>query len=200
MGVWLHLGDAPLLQAGDFLDHGREVVGLCSKKGVPVIAVLNNAVGSSFEAARVHRLLDDPLAQGRLIADLSSFLNKNNLHGLQVDFENLSAGDLQRLPSFLQSLAGPLHRQHKVLQTALEISTLERPVDWRRWSAAVDGIVLMDYDEHSSEDAPGPPASLQWSTDNLRRALTLIPAPKIILGLGNYGYDWGGRALLPPLR
>jgi len=191
MGVWLHLDEAGReAQCGDFLPHGQEVVDLCAAHGVKVVAVLNNASGSVFDGARVHRLLDNVDWQERLAASQVKFLLAHHLAGLQLDLENLQPADLERLPDFLTRLSLSLHRHGLILQTAAEVSALQCPVDWRRWVTAVDGLILMDYDQHSSEDEPGPVASLGWSIDNLRRAIQVIPPQKLILGLGNYGYDW----------
>ena len=49
----------------------------------------------------------------------------------------------------------------------------------------------MDYDEHDPTDDPGPIAEVSvGSKTNLESALRRIPARKIIVGIGQYGYQW----------
>jgi spore germination protein YaaH len=57
----------------------------------------------------------------------------------------------------------------------------------------VDGVVIMNYDEHFPGGTPGPVASQDWFTDNLDSAVEEIPKEKLICAIGNYGYDWVER-------
>ena len=196
MPVWMHLGpDGQSLNINDFRSdlnpHTPDVLEICARNQVKVICVLNNAKGSDFDPKRVHLLLSDKGSQEHLMELLLDFLNKNQMQGLQLDFENLESADMVRLPAFLSLLSQRLHKEGRALQTALEVSQLaRRDIDWKTWIAAVDAIVLMDYDEHASEDVPGPVASLNWTQQVLNQALKIIPPEKLILGIGNYGYDW----------
>lgn len=54
----------------------------------------------------------------------------------------------------------------------------------------VDGVILMAYDEHWSSADPGPIASQDWFIDGVTAALNEVPKEKLIVALGNYGYDW----------
>ena len=45
-------------------------------------------------------------------------------------------------------------------------------------SAAVDGVVIMNYDEHYPGGTPGPVASQDWFTNNLKAAIKEIPKDK----------------------
>ena len=60
----------------------------------------------------------------------------------------------------------------------------------------------MNYDEHyPSPGMPGPVASQDWFTDNLKAAIKVVPKDKLISAIGNYGYDWvhkPKRGPLPP--
>lgn len=48
----------------------------------------------------------------------------------------------------------------------------------------------MAYDEHWSSAEPGPIASQDWFVDGITTALNEVPANKLVVTLGNYGYDW----------
>ena len=62
--------------------------------------------------------------------------------------------------------------------------------DYAAISAAADGVVLMNYDEHYPGAASGPVASQDWFEQNLKSALDVIPNEKMICAIANYGYDW----------
>jgi spore germination protein YaaH len=53
-----------------------------------------------------------------------------------------------------------------------------------------DLVFLMAYDEHWANSAPGPIASRDWFTRGIERAIREIPRDKLVVALGNYGYDW----------
>ena len=57
-------------------------------------------------------------------------------------------------------------------------------------ASRVDGVVLMNYDEHYPEGTPGPVASQDWFVANLEFARKAVPPDKLICAIGNYGYDW----------
>ena len=48
----------------------------------------------------------------------------------------------------------------------------------------------MAYDEHSEDGSAGPIASFKWCDQVLNHALEEIPNEKLVLAMGNYGYDW----------
>ncbi len=48
----------------------------------------------------------------------------------------------------------------------------------------------MAYDEHWSNADPGPIASNDWFVDGVKTALGQVPSEKLVVTLGNYGYDW----------
>lgn len=52
-----------------------------------------------------------------------------------------------------------------------------------------DFIVLMAYDKNPS--IPGPQSGIDWVEEVVDYAIARVPAEKIVLGIGNYGYDWG---------
>ena len=62
--------------------------------------------------------------------------------------------------------------------------------DYPAVAANVDGVVLMDYDEHYPGGKSGPVASQDWFLDNLKYARRVVPQNKIICAIANYGYDW----------
>ena len=74
----------------------------------------------------------------------------------------------------------------------LYVSVYAHNPDWnyRGIAAAADGVVVMNYDEHSPGGEPGPVASQDWFVNNLKYLQTMVPKDKLICSIGNFGYDW----------
>src|SRR5205807_5606573 len=68
----------------------------------------------------------------------------------------------------------------------------------KQLAAINDYLVPMVYDEHYQSGEPGPVASETFFEDKLDELAKLAPPSKLVVGFGNYGYDWpiggtGGR-------
>ncbi|MDP9268759.1 MAG: glycosyltransferase [Acidobacteriota bacterium] len=146
----------------------------------------------------------DPVAK-RWIADLDGFLNSaqaratfrrqvlaflatDKYRGLSLDFESFPPTAQPGFRALVQELAQDLHARG--LKLYVNLPTGDNDFDYAFIAQQVDGIVLMDYDQHSSENEAGPVAAQEWFLANLEAALKVIPKEKIICGIGNYGYDW----------
>src|SRR5262249_42747299 len=53
-----------------------------------------------------------------------------------------------------------------------------------------DYVVAMAYDEHETPNVPGSVASIGFVRDTLHTFSENVPANKLVLGVGGYGYDW----------
>ncbi len=108
--------------------------------------------------------------------------------GLSLDIENLPDNADEGYLTFVRELYADMHSRNLRLYVNTAVSTEDE--DLKLLAANSDGILLMNYDEHEVESAPGPVASQKWFVDNLVRVLKVVPKEKIICALGNYGYDW----------
>lgn len=173
----------------------RSAVRIAREHGVAIHPVLSNAVPGGFDARRVERLLHSAHSQHTLALQLRDWLREQGFQGLNVDFESLTTRDYRRLPTFLRLLHRVLGQAG--LQLSIDVEAAEERLDLRRVATTTDFVVLMAYDEHYAEGEAGPIASAGWFNNVLRAALHQIPAQKLVVGLGNYAYDWpaaGGRA------
>ncbi len=168
--------------------HNRDVLQIAYQHGLHVMPVLNNAQQGQFDPARVHRLLHSPSAQQSLAVQLRDWLLQQGFQGVNVDFENLYPQDYARYTRWLRRLAHILRASG--LELSADIEAGVAPQIWREISQVCDWVVLMVYDEHFASGTSGPVASLPWSRRVLLQAVRYIPREKLVMGIGNYAYDW----------
>ena len=194
--VWLHLnakGDGLSLEDFDLnLNPGnRQILSLAKTRGFAVCPLLSNAQNDDFDERRVHDLLASPARQTQFIGALTSWLIKNNFQGLNLDFENLNAADYAAMTPFMAQMRAAFAPAHLSLSADLEAGA---PANYARaLGQNCNFVVLMDYDQHSTEDEAGPIAATPWVAQQLARALTLVPPQKLVMGVGNYALDWADK-------
>jgi cellulose synthase/poly-beta-1,6-N-acetylglucosamine synthase-like glycosyltransferase/peptidoglycan/xylan/chitin deacetylase (PgdA/CDA1 family)/spore germination protein YaaH len=137
----------------------------------------------------VGALLKDSAKSAAMRAQLMQFLAAYPAYrGLSLDFESLPGDATPAYLDFLQALYGEMHARN--LRLYVNVSPSDSEAVYRQAAASSDGVVLMNYDQHQVEGAPGPVAAQSWFVANLQRMMNLVPKDKIICALGNYGYDW----------
>lgn len=194
---WLHLSrDGGSLDLYDWdpaiVPHNRDVLQIARQHGIEVMPVLNNAEKGRFDPQRVHRLLTSLPAQHALAVQIRDWLVQNGFQGVNIDFENLYRQDYASLAQWLRLLHDTLRSAG--LRVSVDLEAGGNPSYWKDIAAASDFVVLMAYDEHYAGSEPGPVASLGWTQHVVKQALRIIPAEKLVLGIGNYAYDWSGSA------
>ncbi|HTK95925.1 MAG TPA: polysaccharide deacetylase family protein, partial [Terriglobales bacterium] len=131
---------------------------------------------------------NNPAARANFRQQVMKFLSSDKYAGLSVDFEAFPASSQPGFRALLAELGQDLHA--KGLKLYVNLPTGDDDFDYKYIAQQVDGVVLMNYDQHSSENEAGPVAAQDWFVDNLKQAMRDIPKQKIICGIGNYGYDW----------
>ncbi|MDD5657032.1 MAG: glycosyl hydrolase family 18 protein, partial [Elusimicrobia bacterium] len=190
---WLHISaDGSGLDLADFdldaVPRNNEVLRIARGAGLAIMPILNNARDGVFDARPVHRLLQDPARQKKLAARLREWLLANRFAGVNLDFENLAADDYARLPAAVARVRKVLAPAG--LKVSLDIEAADTPLDWAAAARACDLAIIMSYDEHDQRGGPGAIASFRFFDEVLRRALRDVPRAKLVMGLGNYAYDW----------
>lgn len=165
--------------------------------GVPVVAVVQNDLGSGFDRSLVHQLLNTPEAVERAAAEMAGLVDRHGYAGINLDLENVPPGDRQALTAFVSRLAEVLHARGALLLVAVPAKTGEDPADawsgafdYRALGRAADYVVVMAYDQHWAGGSPGPVAGLSWVERVAGYAARVIPRERILLGTAAYGYIW----------
>jgi cellulose synthase/poly-beta-1,6-N-acetylglucosamine synthase-like glycosyltransferase/peptidoglycan/xylan/chitin deacetylase (PgdA/CDA1 family)/spore germination protein YaaH len=127
-------------------------------------------------------------ARANFRQQIVSFLGTDNYKGLMLDFENIHSSALNGYRKLIQEVCQDLHARGLKLYVAAPANDPDYP--YQDVAANSDGIVVMNYDQHSPESEPGPLASQNWFVANLKKVLEGVPSEKLICGIANYGYDW----------
>ncbi len=157
---------------------------------MPVMALINNfhGVDQGWDSKGVAGMLSDPQARQKTVAAIVAFLRAKGLQGVNVDFESVPEKSMVALEAFMAELYAACH--------PLKLEVCESvPADDEAWPYAslakhCDYLVIMAYDEHYSDSEAGPLASQDWFVRNITARAAEIGPAKMVVALGNYGYDW----------
>ena len=161
-----------------------------------ILAMVSNfdSQTGTFATAGLTRLLSNPTARRKAIAQLVAASEKYGLAGVTIDFEEVPDALDHEWASFMKELRTAL-APAKRLVTATIASSVDVTVA-SLVAEPCDYVFLMLYDEHYGRGDPGPVASQRWYEDNAARLTLAVGAKKAILALGAFGYDWndaGGK-------
>ncbi len=133
-------------------------------------------------------MMRDPAATGAFIDTLKTNLSAQNADGVNLDIESIAASERDLYVAFLRRVTLALHNDG--FAVTVDVPVDDAAFDYAEIGKIVDAVVLMVYDQHYQTGKPGPIAGQAWFEDNLKVTKALIPAEKLIVGLGAYGYDW----------
>ncbi|MFC6659739.1 polysaccharide deacetylase family protein [Deinococcus multiflagellatus] len=189
---WWHLGaggtlvpESPGKNAGMLAYVARH------RPGLPITPLVNNydAQRQDWASARVAAVLRAPGPRAALVERLRAGVVANHFAGLNLDFENLPGSAQPAYVAFVGELGAALHRAGKTLTVD---APLDDPAfDYRALGQRADSVLLMAYDEHEDRSEAGPIASQGWVQRRVAQRLREIPASRLSVALGSYGYDWG---------
>ncbi|MDP4200422.1 MAG: glycosyltransferase [Bacteroidota bacterium] len=127
-------------------------------------------------------------ARAQLVKTIADLAQTNHFFGINIDFEDIPSPLHPYVHQFLRELQGALHREGAAL--SVDVPADDDNFDLRTYSQLTDYVVLMDYDQHSADQAPGPISANDWFIAQVERATRYVPSHKLIVGLAAYGYDW----------
>ena len=160
-----------------------------SNAQVDVLPLVNNFDTIKNEwRTDIALMLKSPDARQKFRREISTFLASDNYKGLTLDIEGFDQEAQPGYRALIAELASDLHQRNQKLY--LSVPANNPDFDYAYMAKLADGLILMNYDQHFPGGAPGAIAGQDWFTQNLAKALKIIPREKIICAIGNYGYDW----------
>ncbi|HEU4648694.1 MAG TPA: glycosyltransferase [Gemmatimonadales bacterium] len=154
-----------------------------------VFAMVSNydSQRSDFDARRLRRLLGSRAARQRVVQQLVDAVTRYGLAGVTIDFENVPPDLHDAVAAFVHTVDLALDRVGRTTTQAISVDL--PPHVLARYGRASDRVILMAYDEHDKAET-GPVASQSWYVKTVREVLRQIPAERVILAVGAYGYEW----------
>jgi len=156
---------------------------------VPIVSNVNVEKGEGdFDGSLIHAILHNPQKKERLISDIIKYLERYQLQGINIDFEDFKESNNKIITAFQQELYTRLHAAGLLVTQDIMAGNDDFSIkDLARYN---DYLMLMAYDEHYSNSVPGAVSSQRWIEKELDEAANDIPASKLILCIAGYGYDW----------
>jgi cellulose synthase/poly-beta-1,6-N-acetylglucosamine synthase-like glycosyltransferase/peptidoglycan/xylan/chitin deacetylase (PgdA/CDA1 family) len=155
---------------------------------LPTMALLNNYDGAVWRVPELAEMLADPAARHRLITDAVEYAVLAHQAGIVVDFEEIPLKSQPHFREFTADFASALHAVGLKLMIALPAR--DDDYDYAFFGRVTDAIILMNYDQHWLTSPSGPIAAQDWFMENLRQIRDVVPSQKIVVGIGNWAYDW----------
>lgn len=161
------------------------------------ILLFANLTDGDFSPDLSRTLLTDPAARSRSQQEIVDKTLAYGAAGAQLDFEGVPRELRGELTSYVSDLAASLHQRGLTLSMAVPAKLADSPnsawsgaFDYAALGGVLDEMYIMAYDEHYRLGPPGPIASLPWTENVIRYAISVVPTKKLVLGVPGYGYDW----------
>lgn len=170
----------------------KEALDKAREKGIKVHASVMLMGWDEKGKNELHRLLSVPENRRRLVQNLVNHARQFRYDGINIDLEGVPYEDRNYFVVFLQELGRALNQDGRLLSVAVPARTKNslwhKGYDYAGIGQAADLVMVMAYDYNYS--VPGPSAPQKWVEEVVNYAASLIPADKLLLGIGAYGYDW----------
>jgi len=143
------------------------------------------------------KILSDPSVQDRLINNVLQILKMKGFNGINIYIESINYDNLNIFAEFLERAAAKFHAEgFRVLITITPATNINTPnvsfekIDYSKLTEFVDGIIFASYDWARSYGYPISIYPVDFLTELLDFAVSIIPSEKIFLGVTTLGYDW----------
>ena len=155
---------------------------------LPMMAYLDNYDGVVWKVKELEEMLANPAARQRQVQDVVEYAVEAHQPGIAVDFEEIPPKSQADFRKYIALLAQALHE--KGLKLMIALPARDDDYDYAFFGRETDAIILMNYDQHWLTSPSGPIAGQDWFMENLRQIREVVPAQKLVVGVGNYAYDW----------
>lgn len=155
--------------------------------------MVSNEQDGDFLGDRAAKVIADPTFRSKLVSGIANELQTGKWDGVNIDLEQLPPSARADLVTFMTELK----QQISPLSLTISVPVFTDPADpdaaaydLAGLGRVSDAVAVMAYDEHDPTGEPGPIASQGFVQAAMQQVATQIPASKLLLGVGGYGYRW----------
>lgn len=175
---------------------------LSSGKFVPSSTMEKTLLVFSSDVGDINQLISDPASHAAtLVSQVAPIMEKYGFTNLNIDIENQQPAT----PSAQQNFTNFVCRVKEGIQKPITIDMSPtdliqtRLINLAQINSCIDSVVLMTYDYHyAGSMVTGPVAPVggagsysEFDTETgIQKALEIVSADKVILGIPLYGYQW----------
>jgi len=159
-----------------------------TKPDIPILPLIQNAVEGEWNGKGLAKLLADPAARAARIEEITAFLDENKFQGLTIDFEEVPPAAQKNLERFLTEMAAAFAPHKYAIVLAVPFDDDSWP--YATYAGIADYLLLMAYDQHWEDGAPGSIAGQSWFEVTLDKRMQTLDPERTIIAIGSYGYDW----------
>ncbi|MDB5085227.1 MAG: glycoside hydrolase family 18 [Bacilli bacterium] len=159
----------------------------------PLLLVSNYTDAAGFDGTLAASVLQSVSLRQHLETSILIAVQLNHYSGVNIDLENLHASDQADFTLFLQELHQLLVKNQLILTIDVPAKTSDSSYtayNYASIGATCDEVIIMSYDFNWFGGPAGPIAPIDWVEQTILYATAHIPNQKVMLGIGNYGYDW----------
>ncbi len=151
--------------------------------------------GNKFDTQLTNTILSDSTKRKKVVTTVSNALVRNDVDGINVDFENMDIRNKAHFVTFIRELKDELNPHDIILSVDVTRTNPDSfwsgSYDRNELGKAADYVVMMGYDEHwLGGNKAGSVASYPWVSEGLRLLIEDVPVHKIILGVPFYTREW----------
>lgn len=174
------------------------MITLAKQYGVaPILTLTPFGPDGAFNNRLISAVVNDLAARTNLKDQIIAQITQRGFEGLDIDFEYILSSDREAFVDFVSymqqsvsALGYPVSVALAPKSSAGQTGLLYEGKDYPALGAVADYVLLMTYEWGYTYGPPMAVAPLNKVREVVDYALTEIPAPKIHLGIPNYGYDW----------
>jgi spore germination protein YaaH len=173
------------LQALQHIDEIRQGINSGSV-GITLVNDRFNRDGSVIhkDPAIVAKLLATPESRRRHIEEILNIVDRHDLSGIEIDYENINNDDWSHVKNFYSELYKQLRRKGKFLRIVLEP---DAPIEEQMYPKG-PVYIMMAYNMYGTHSGPGPKADPPFIS-KLAGKFNQVPGDKY-MAIAAGGFDW----------
>lgn len=130
-------------------------------------------------------------ARANIISQLMQSASDTGFDGINLDFESLGSEKIPQYLQFIRELSVAAHEKNLIVSVDNFVPAYTKYYKRQEQAKAVDYIVIMGYDEHtSSSEEAGPVASISYVKQGIEDTLSEVSKDQVINAVPFYTRGW----------